>query len=469
MLTYDVDIWSIRKRANRPKPYELRWRVGSRSHSRSFKHVTQADGRRSQLLTALREREQFDEATGLPARELAALSSPTWYEHATAYVLMKWPRAAAKHRANIAEALAVVVPTLVTTRRGAPEPKVLRAALYQWAFRAVRGPDGFLCARHTVEEPPNEIRAALSWITERSMRVNALEDPALLRPALEALSLRMDGKKAAENTARRKRMVLSNFLRYTVEEKGLLSTNPLKRVDWTPPETDDEIDFRYVPGPMLARTLIEAVRDINPRGEHLAAFFGCLYYAAMRPAEIASLKASDCTLLPNTEEDVERWGELLLGESRPEVAGGWTDDGASFETRSLKRRARGATRSVPIPPVLVRMLREHITAYGTASDGCLFRAANGGRVRSNEYCELWDKARTAVLTEEEAATPLADVPYSLRSAGVSLWIKSGVDPVEVARRAGHSIAVLFRFYAKILRGEQSRSNQLIAQELNRAG
>ncbi|WP_338145909.1 site-specific integrase [Streptomyces scabichelini] len=409
MLTYDVDIWSIRKCAGRQKPYELRWRVGSRPHSKSLK--PQADGRRSELMTALREREQFDEDTGLPARELAALTSPSWYEHAMAYALMKWPRAAAKHRASIAESLAIVTPTLVTTTRGAPNPKTLRAALYQWAFRAVPGPDGQLTARHVVEEPPEEIRTALTWISEHSMKVNALENPALLRPALEALSRRLDGRKAAENTARRKRMVLSNFLRYTVEEKGLLSANPLPRVDWTPPETDDEIDFRYVPGPTLARAFIDAVRDSGTRGQHLAAFFGCLYYAAMRPAEIASLKAADCTLPPDTEEAAEQWGELMLGESRPEVGGGWTDDGASYEARSLKRRARGATRSVPIPPVLVRMLRDHIATYGTASDGRLFRAAKGGRVRSTEYCDLWDAARTAVLSTADAATPLAEVPY----------------------------------------------------------
>ncbi|MEU5001027.1 site-specific integrase [Streptomyces sp. NPDC021622] len=465
MLTYDVDVWSIRKRAGRPKPFELRWRVGPRPHSRSYKLKPQAEGRQSELLTALREREQFDEETGLPARELAALSSPTWYEHATAYALMKWPRAAAKHRAGIAEALAVVTPTLVTTTRGAPDAKVLRAALYQWAFRALPDPDGKLASRHKVEEPTAEIREALSWLSGHSMKVSALEDPALLRPALEALSRRMDGKKAAENTARRKRMVLSNFLRYTVEEKGLLSANPLARVDWTPPETDDEIDFRYVPGPALARSFLKAVRDSGRRGRHLEAFFGCLYYAAMRPAEIASLKHVDCTLPPDDEESREHWGELLLGESRPEVGGGWTDDGASYEARSLKRRARGATRSVPIPPVLVRLLRAHLAEHGTASDGRLFRAAGGGRVRSTEYCDLWEAARAEVLSEEDAATPLAKVPYSLRHAGVSLWIKSGVDPVEVAARAGHSIAVLYRFYAKILKGNQGRSNQLIAQGL----
>ncbi|MEU9973729.1 site-specific integrase [Streptomyces sp. NPDC051014] len=469
MLTYDVDIWSIRKRAGRAKPYELRWRVGSRPHSKSFKLKPQADGRRAELMTALREREQFDVDTGLPARELAALNSPTWFEHATAYALMKWPRAAAKHRAGIAEALSVITPTLVATTRGAPDPKTLRRALYQWAFRAVKSSDGQLVSRHEAEEPPNEIREALSWLSDHSLKVKALEDPALLRPALDAMSRRMDGKKAAENTARRKRMVLSNLLRYTVEEKGLLSVNPLPRVDWTPAETDDEIDFRYVPGPAQARALIKAVSDSGQRGGHLSAFFGCLYYAAMRPAEIASLKVGDCKLPADTPESADHWGELLLAESRPEVGGGWTDDGASYETRGLKRRARKATRPVPIPPVLVRMLRDHLSAYGTAPDGRLFRAARGGRVRSTEYCDLWDAARATVLSKEDAASPLAEVPYSLRHAGVSLWIKSGVDPVEVARRAGHSIAVLFRFYAKILQGGQARSNQLITEELNKGG
>ncbi|GAA0386606.1 site-specific integrase [Streptomyces luteireticuli] len=466
MLTYDVDFWSIRKRADRPKPWELRWRVGEQPHSRSFKLKTQAEGRQSQLMAALRDRQRFDEETGLPEGELLARTSPSWYEHVTGYALMKWPRAAAKHRASIAESLAVVTPTLVTTKRGAPRAAVLRAALYQWAFRAVRSPEGTWVARHVVEEPPADIRAALEWIAAHSIKVKALEDPALLRPALEALSLRLDGRKAAENTSRRKRMVLSNVLRYTVEEKGLLTANPLHRVDWTPPENDDEIDFRYVPGPAVARALLGAVRDSGLRGEHLHAFFGCLYYAAMRPGEIVALKESDCTLPPNEPEAVKEWGELLLGESRPEVGGGWTDEGTSYEKRGLKRRRRGATRTVPIPPVLVHLLREHIARYGTADDGRLFRAARGGRVPSTEYCAVWESARKAVLSPGEVESKLADVPYSLRHAGVSLWIKSGVDPAEVAARAGHSIAVLYRFYAKILKGGQQHSNNLIARVLD---
>lgn len=103
--------------------------------------------------------------------------------------------------------------------------------------------------RLEAQEPPADIAAAVEWVREHSMKVRAMDNPALLRPALDALARRTDGQLAAENTVRRRRMVLSNFLKYTVEEKGLLTANPLTRVDWTPPETDDELDFRYVPGP----------------------------------------------------------------------------------------------------------------------------------------------------------------------------------------------------------------------------
>ncbi|WP_445403144.1 hypothetical protein ACSMX9_14645 [Streptomyces sp. LE64] len=74
-----------------------------------------------------------------------------------------------------------------------------------------------------------------------------------------ALSLKLDGTKAADNTVKRKVMVLSNCLRYAVE-KGHYPRNPLLGIDWSPPQTDDEVDFRYVPGPSLARSLLNGVR-----------------------------------------------------------------------------------------------------------------------------------------------------------------------------------------------------------------
>ncbi|MEV0275197.1 site-specific integrase [Streptomyces sp. NPDC050610] len=462
MLTYDVQIWSIRKRASRPKtPYQLRWRVGPYPFSKSYKIKAQADGRRTELLTALRKREQFDTETGLPASEVLAQKVTTWYAHAREYAAMKWPTASAKHRAGIADALATVTPRLVKDTRGGPEMKVLRAALYSWAFRFVLDDKGALRPRIEVVEPPAEITAALDWIARKSVNITDLNTPSVVRSALDALTLRTDGKAAAENTVKRKLPVFSNCLRYAVERE-LLTTLPLSKVDWAPPATDVEIDFRFVPGPKLAKQLIHAVGAQGVRGRHLQTFFGCLYYAANRPSEAANLRDTDF-VLPE-----EGWGEILLSTSTPRVGSGWTDTGESFDTRGLKKRARKATRSVPIPPVLVRMVRDHIKEFGTAEDGRLFRAVQGGHLLSKEYGEIWQAARLAVLTDAEVASPLAEVPYSARHAGVSLWLDSGVSPAEVARRAGHSVAVLYRFYAKAIHRGQHHSNQQIERALAEA-
>lgn len=463
MLTFDVDIWSIRQRKGRPKPFELRWRVGKQAHSRSFKLRPQADGRRSELMAALRDGQQFDEETGLPAKEFAALAMPTWYDHARAYVLMKWPGAAAKHRASIAESLAVVTPVLVRSGSGRPDSRVLRAALFQWAFRVVDGPDGRPLSRADVDEPPKHVREALNWVAEHSLKVDEAAKPEHVRAALTALSRLLNGKPAAENTANRKRMVLSNAFRYAVEERGLISRHPFLSVDWAAPQTSDEVDFRFVPGPRLARKLLGAVAAQGVRGEHLETFFGAIYYLATRPGEAVALREKDFVLPPESEPDA--WGEVLVSASHPEVGSGWTNSGKSHDERGLKHRARRAVRAVPIPPVYVHMVRAHIARFGVAPDGRVFRAVNGGRLTSNEYTEVWQKARRAVLTEQELATELADVPYSLRHAAISLWIKSGMDPVEAAYRAGHSLAVLYRFYAKILKGGSDAANRLVEQGL----
>lgn len=463
MLTFDVRIYEIEVRQGRPKPYRVRWRVGTKKHSKSYAVKAQADGRRSQLLEARRKGEQFDTDLGLPSSELREQNTVTWFQHSVDYAQMKWPHSSAKHRAGIADALATVTSVWVTTRWRKPI-KALRLALYSWAFRMVRNPDAeaeqkFL-PRMAVEDPPREIAEALAWIQKNSLPLTDVARSETVRKGLEAISTKLDGGRAAENTTKRKKTVLSNAFLYAMERERL-EADPLRRVDWTPPSTDDEVDFRYVPNQHQAKALITGVRDQGERGEHLEAFFGCIYYAAMRPGEVAALRKSDCTLPEGDDE----WGELLLSESRPEVARGWTDEGTPYEKRGLKRRARTATRSVPIPPILVRLLRDHIKRYGTAPDGRLFRAARGGRVRSTEYCDLWKAAREEALTPHEFESPLAETPYANRHAGISLLILAGVEPPEVARRAGHSLAVLYHVYAKILRGRESYANDLISAAL----
>ncbi|TDC24499.1 site-specific integrase [Streptomyces sp. 8K308] len=446
-MTYDVRVYTIETRSERPKPYRVHWLVGKRKYSKSYTLKAQADGRRSELMAAVRKGEQFDTETGLPVSEMRALNaSVTWYEHSRAFVARKWDILPAKSRRNVADALATITPALVKGEAGKPGPPLLRRALYSWAYNKNRWN----------EEPPEYCAKALEWVEEHSVPMAALEDAEVLRKALDALAQKLDGKPAAARTVKRKRACLSDALGFAVEKKLLPGgINPLATIRSVIPRTAEQVDPDSVANPRQVRQLLAGVRDQGDRGEHLEAFFGCLYYAATRPAEAIHLKKNQCHL------PKRGWGRITLRRGMVRAGRGWTDDGRAHEERGLKARAEADSRPVPIPPDYVQMLREHIKRYGTASDGRLFRTSRGGLLQESGYGEVWAKARVAVLTEEEAASMLARRPYDLRHAGVSFWLSSGVDPAECARRAGHSLAVLFRVYAKILAQNEERSNQRI--------
>jgi hypothetical protein len=92
----------------------------------------------------------------------------------------------------------------------------------------------------------------------------------------------------------------------------------------------------------------------------------------------------------------------------------------------LKQPERGEVRQVPIPPPLVRMLREHLEEFGTADDGRLFQSERGNVIAASSYSRVWKRARELGLLPEQVASVLAARPYDLRHAGVSQWLNSGV-------------------------------------------
>ena len=149
----------------------------------------------------------------------------------------------------------------------------------------------------------------------------------------------------------------------------------------------------------------------------------------------------------------------------PGPGAAWTDEGTARQERGLKHRADNETRTIPIPPVLVRLLRAHIKRYGTTPDGRVFQTARGGILQDSGYNEVWDQARREALTPAQYRSPLGRRPYDLRHAAVSLWLNSGVPATEVARRAGHGVAVLLKIYAHCIDGQADAANQRIADAL----
>ncbi|WP_329128325.1 tyrosine-type recombinase/integrase [Streptomyces caniferus] len=448
--TYDVRIWAVRQRKDRKQSSaELRWKTGDTPHSQTFRTKTLADGRRAELLLAVHEGEPFDEATGVPLKELRERNDVSWYQHARDYIAMKWPDSPGSTRRTLAEAMATVTPALVKDTKGMADAKSVRTALYGWAFNMNRRD----------EEPPPDVAKVLDWFKRKSLPTSALADRMHVRAALSALTKKLDGTTAAAGTIRRKRAIFHNALGYAVDAE-LLAGNPLPQVQWKAPEqVEEELDLACVPGPRQASALLDAVRTQSPRGRHLVAFFGCMYYAAARPAEVIGLRAEDCDL-PR-----RGWGTLRLRETRPRSGAAWTDSGKPHDKRGLKHRPRKAVRVIPIPPDLVGLLRWHVTAYGVAPDGRLFRTQRGGLVQDTGYGEVWAEARRRALTPMQYASPLAKRPYDLRHAAVSTWLSSGVEPQVVAARAGHSVTVLFRVYAKCLDGAAAAANARIERAL----
>ena len=124
----------------------------------------------------------------------------------------------------MAEALVTVTIALTGKEPDAPEGKVLRQALFAWAFNPATRDTG----------PPREIALALGWAARASLPVAALEDAGTVRLALAACAKTLTGKAAAGSTQRRKRSVFYNALGYAVEQ-GHLASNPVDRIQWTTP------------------------------------------------------------------------------------------------------------------------------------------------------------------------------------------------------------------------------------------
>ena len=243
-----------------------------------------------------------------------------------------------------------------------------------------------------------------------------------------------------------------NVLRYAVTKERLAS-HPLDnpRLNWEPPtdqrDVVQEVDPRVVGSREQLNGMLAAVSYVGRRqGPRFVAFFGCLYYAMLRPEEAAGL-TDDNLELPDTG-----WGVLHAGDTRSAVGRSWTDSGEVHDQRGLKQRSRKATRPVPIPPDLVAMLRHHMDTYGVGSDGRIFRSVNQMPIHPSTYSTVWRKAREIGLAPKHRRTLVLKRPYDLRHAGITARLYAGVPDRQVAEWAGHSVDVLRRIYSKILAG-----------------
>ena len=450
MTSFDVRFWKIEARKGKGTTYRVRWVVAGRPFGESFLTMALAESFRAKLITAARNGEGFDTETGLPDSMMRKLRDVSFFDHAMEFTASAWPSVSAKSRGSIIETLSRVVPVAVRNLPAAPDADLLRAALRKELNQG----------DHVGALTEDEARA-IAWLRRASRPVRAFEDASVVCDVLDALAVNLDGSPAAPEYFSRRRRVLHKALGYAVRKKRL-EKNPLSKgnlpEEWTPPERPDStLDPRAVGSPALVAEMLAACGRVGRRqGPRFVAFYGCMYYAMMRPSEVGALTRSSC-YLPD-----HGWGHLTFADASPTPGKAYTDDGRSHEHRGLKGRTRGRpsrdsrarkpTRRVPIPPELVALLRAHLEQFGTGPDGRLFRSENGNPILQSTWWQVWQKVRKLSLTPEQLATPLLRRPYDLRHSGVTWRLNSGVPPTEVAAWAGHSVEMLMRVYAKCMTG-----------------
>ena len=450
---YDVRVYRTEVyKGAKVTTHSVRWKAGHKVWRKGFRNAALADSVRSSLLTAARKGEPFSLATGRPMSWQRAEPVVSWYELALRYTAAKWPYAAPNHRKSIAEALADATEVMLTGTERPYSISDIRRALRTWAFsNRLRG----------LPEPPGDLAAVVRWLGTSTIPVSELgghsAGTARCRALLERISRKQDGTAAAANTANRKRAVLNNLMQYAVET-GALPANPFKAIKWTRPRTLKSVDPRTVVNSDQARRLLVAVGEQGERGARMVAFFGSMYYAALRPEEAVELRPENLASLPD-----QGWGELVLTGAEPRSGTWWTDSGSARQRRELKHRPRGETRPVPIHPELVALFSQHLKKYPHGPDGRIFTGPRGGIFNDRAYLRIFHQARAVAFTPAESASLLARRPYDLRHAAVSTWLNAGVPAPQVAEWAGHGVDVLLRVYAKCISGQQHEAKRRIEE------
>ncbi|MFJ2306987.1 transposase [Streptomyces sp. NPDC087787] len=150
---------------------------------------------------------------------------------------------------------------------------------------------------------------------------------------------------------------------------------------------------------------------------------------------------------PRGDQDVRRsadvrGGRVLCGAEYGQVSDERVNHRNGYSSREWDMRAGTIELTVPRETLTTSPEAVIHIAFGTAGDGRLFFNEHGGIVGSSTYDGVWHEARELALPPDLVSSPLPARPYDLRHSALWTWLNAGVDPAEVADRAGNSVEVL---------------------------
>lgn len=432
-----VKVFAVQKRpaSDRVKRrYNVRYTIDGRHRGKAFPTKAEAERYRSELLKAVHAGVRFDEATGEPESWLLPLSDVKVHEWVRRWLAAQWPEWQPRTRSSTTEALSRFVALSVTGRAAVPED------LRHYLQKALR-PDAAIAPRPDLEQ----------WLDRNALTLADLTQDRV-RDIADKMRLKLDGTPLAPKTSNRYRINCHDCVLSAVEA-GAIPFDPWPRRKKTSgrkkvASAKRTVQVRQLPGPAVMARAIAAMapmnaagtKYMNPRSRMYQVMTAVAYYAGLRPSEVVMLRVRSL-LLP----DGPGWGHIDLTEADID----WDVPG----------EPKTGPRVVPIPPVLITMLREWIDYRElTDPDQLLFRTSNDARPGESTWGRAWHRA-----LKEVGQPPLR--PYDCRHAAATTWLRAGVPLGEVARRLGHSVQTLVSTYVGALEGDEEVGNARIEAAL----
>jgi integrase len=408
------------------KPWVVRWSIDGVGRSRSFRTRVEADRYRTQLLIARQDGDRFDNASGEPETWKPSPEDQTVFNWAQRWLSEQWPEWQPRTRHSAGEALTKLVMLAVDV----PPTPALSGQLHRFVRKAL---------------PPNadiDDPACRGWLERHSLRVSSL-DANIVARIDRGLGLNMDGEPFAASTANRTRIVARACVSGAVDA-GLIAVHP-----WPPRSRSrarrkvarrKTLDLRRLPDPETMARAIDAIVNDQPGSRVYRVMTAVAYYAGLRPSEVAMLRVKSVELPP------DGWGRVHVTE-----ADVWHDQPGEPKT---------GPRMVPIPPVLVGILRTWIVEQAlTGDDQLLFRTTTGTMPAQSNWGRAWRRALRSI-----GQPPLR--VYDCRHAAATTWLRSGLPLGETARRLGHSVDTLVTNYVGALQDEEEVGNLKIERFLD---
>jgi integrase len=419
-----VKIYGVQDRrstAQAKLPWVVRYTIDGRHRSKSFRTRIEADRYRGRLLQAVQDGGRFDASSGEPDSWQTPLADLGVHEWARRWVAEQWAEWQPRTRTSAVEALARFV--TIAVRGGATRPEELRVYLY------------------TALAPGSEANwdvALERWVGKHCLTLGEL-DRERVADIDRKLALKLDGGQMAANTANRIRTVARACI-HSASAAGAVSAEvwpqrSKSRARRKVARTKRSVDIRTLPSPALMAAAIDAIVTQQPGSKTYRVMTAVAYYAGLRPSEVVMLRVRSVNLPTNG------WGRVDI-----------TEADISFDEPG---EPKTGPRTVPIPPVLVRILREWIDDNELVGpDRLLFRTRNDTMPSGSNWARAWHRAL------ETVGQPALRV-YDCRHAAATTWLRAGMPLGETARRLGHSVETLVSTYVGALDDEEHIANQRI--------